>query len=155
MGLTKCVDCGAKMGDSAAMCVQCGARPKPKTSIVTKALAGLFALVIAFSVLRPTQDPSSTAATKPQPSYPHAEISPKARSLIREKSKDADSLKFRNEFTAQPGVHCGEVSGKNSFGAYAGFVRFIAQGDTLLMDDATSSRFSDAWREFCTSNRTT
>ncbi len=70
--------------------------------------------------------------------------------MVRERSKDSDSLKFRNEFTAQPGIYCGEVNGKNSFGGYAGFMRFIASSNTLLMDEGETKAFKEAWQKFCT-----
>lgn len=111
------------------------------------ALVGFAVATVGLMLSRPE---ATVATPLAEPVYPRAEISTVARSMIRVAAKDADSLKFRNEFTAQAGIYCGEVNGKNSFGAYAGFKRFIANGKTVLMDDETTKDFGQAWSEFCT-----
>lgn len=76
---------------------------------------------------------------------------PSARAVIRSISRDADSLKFRNEFDSPTvsGIKCGEVNGKNGFGGYVGFRRFIVQRQKALLDDGTLPRFNEAWSELC------
>lgn len=149
MPLIQCTDCGAKIGSTASVCLQCGAKPPPKTTTTTKVIAGIFALIIGYSILKPSPAPSDLIPSTAAPVYPRPEISPNARALVRERSKDSDSLKFRNEFTAQAGIYCGEVNGKNSFGGYVGFVKFIAEGKTLLMDEGQTKTFKEAWQKFC------
>lgn len=147
MAVKPCRECGASVSTEAKACPQCGAAPKKPTSRLTIAIIGFVVVGVGVSLSRPDVD---AAAPAPEPlKYPRTEISSHARSMIRVSAKDADSLKFRNEFTAQPGVYCGEVNGKNSFGAYAGFKRFIANGKTVLMDDETTKDFGQAWLEFC------
>jgi hypothetical protein len=150
MALTKCVDCGAKMGETALMCLQCGAKPPPKTTGRTKIIAAIFAFIIGYSILKPSFSPPDPMLPQAAPVYPRAEISSHARALVRERSKDSDSLKFRNEFTAQAGIYCGEVNGKNSFGGYVGFMKFISNDKTLLMDEGENKTFKEAWQKFCT-----
>ncbi|WP_090187400.1 MULTISPECIES: hypothetical protein [unclassified Duganella] len=76
---------------------------------------------------------------------------PSARAKLRAISKDTDSLKFRNERTSPEDstMSCGEFNGKNSFGAYVGFRRFIVSKGTVLIDDGTQPKFEAAWARFC------
>jgi len=71
-----------------------------------------------------------------------------AREFVTANLKDPDSAKFRN----QKGV-CGEVNAKNSFGGYAGFVRFIAGGkDLVIMENNPAlapGAFKESWDRFC------
>jgi hypothetical protein len=52
------------------------------------------------------------------------------RAAMEDRLKDADSAKFRNVRIGDEKdgsqVMCGEVNSKNSFGAYAGYTKFIA-----------------------------
>ena len=47
-----------------------------------------------------------------------------AKSAVSNQLKDPSSAQFRNLVEVSPGVVCGEVNAKNSFGGYAGFKRF-------------------------------
>lgn len=42
--------------------------------------------------------------------------------------RDPDSVQFRNERLTDGGWLCGEMNGKNAYGAYTGFKRFMAMG---------------------------
>lgn len=81
-----------------------------------------------------------------------AAAQPSARSKLRAVSKDPDSLQFRNERVSKDDstITCGEVNGKNGFGGYVGFRRFIVSSGTLLIDDGEHPRFNEAWAKFCT-----
>lgn len=65
--------------------------------------------------------------------------------VVRQSLKDPDSAKFQNvrlrDFEGGK-VVCGEVNGKNSYGAYAGFTPFVGgiTGSTML---DISSRYPD------------
>lgn len=146
MALTSCHECGYSVSTEAKACPQCGAAPKKSFSRLKIAVIGFAVVAVGLMASRPDSETSVPAA---DPVYPRTEISPQARALIRAGAKDEDSLKFRHEFTARAGVYCGEVNGKNSLGAYAGFKRFIANHKTVLFDDETTQDFSKAWREFC------
>ena len=71
-----------------------------------------------------------------------------AREFVSEVLKDPESAEFRN----QKGF-CGEVNSKNSFGGYAGFKRFIAASEEMVVfagdDRMTSTDFEQAWSQFC------
>lgn len=77
---------------------------------------------------------------------------PSARVKLRAMSKDPDSLQFRNERVSRTDatITCGEMNGKNSFGAYVGFRRYIVSTGTILIDDGKQPRFNEAWATFCT-----
>lgn len=59
---------------------------------------------------------------------------------------DPGSAKFRSERG-----YCGEVNAKNSFGAYAGFARYVAPTDRLVFIEGQvpAEAFEDAWRAAC------
>lgn len=61
---------------------------------------------------------------------PEASAKDAAASLLR----DPASAQFRNVRTTPDGVVCGEINGRNGFGAYAGFTRFVVPkgGDAVL-----------------------
>jgi len=54
----------------------------------------------------------------------------KAQAVVANKLKDPDSAKFRNVVIKQNYTRakfiCGQVNGKNSYGAYAGFSQFVS-----------------------------
>ena len=43
--------------------------------------------------------------------------------------RDPDSVQFRAEKLARAGWLCGELNGKNAYGAYTGFKRFVSLGE--------------------------
>jgi len=69
---------------------------------------------------------------------------------VRYGMKDPDSAKFRNvrlqlHAMTSDKIVCGEVNGKNSYGAYVGFVKFIASPDSHYIQDTSSrSQIMDA-----------
>jgi len=65
--------------------------------------------------------------------------------------RDPDSAKFRNvrrynmvrdSTTVEIPVYCGEINGKNAFGAYAGFQKFAVLAETAKKGDS-----ADIWDE--------
>lgn len=61
----------------------------------------------------------------------------KVEDAVRYYLKDGDSAKFRNVIK-----NCGEVNAKNSWGAYAGFTRFIVQSDKdVVFEDPDNAYF--------------
>lgn len=61
----------------------------------------------------------------------------KVEDAVRYYLKDGDSAKFRNVIK-----NCGEVNAKNSWGAYAGFTRFIVQSDKdVVFEDPGNAYF--------------
>lgn len=66
--------------------------------------------------------------------------------------KDASSAMYAGQFMGQRNVPCGQVNSRNSFGAYTGFVRYIAVSPGLvLLDSDTSLKedFQQAWAKYC------
>jgi hypothetical protein len=70
----------------------------------------------------------------------------RARTAVADHLKDPDSAKFRNERQVSDGSVCGEVNGKNGFGAYSGFAPFFAMkrpdGFDVVIDASLSDRFA-------------
>lgn len=69
----------------------------------------------------------------------------KAQQAVAGSLKDPDSAKFRNVAVKDFGslkVVCGEVNGKNSYGGYVGFKRFVS-GINSGTIESTGSRYPD------------
>lgn len=67
----------------------------------------------------------------------------KAQQAVASSLKDPDSAKFRNVAVKSFGilkVVCGEVNGKNSYGGYVGFKRFVAGVNSGTIE-STGSRY--------------
>lgn len=70
----------------------------------------------------------------------------KAKSAVAENLIDPDSAKFRNVEIIGSYV-CGEVNGKNGFGAYAGYQKFAVLGSVVMLEE--SGFMSDMIAERC------
>lgn len=70
----------------------------------------------------------------------------RARTSVAGHLKDPDSAKFRNERQVSDVAVCGEVNGKNTFGAYSGFAQFLAKkrpgGFDVIIDPDMTDRFA-------------
>ena len=63
------------------------------------------------------------------------------RQLITSRLKDPESTKFRNEKRHKTGYVCGEFNSKNSYGAYTGYIRYVAKGpDISYTEDGSSGK---------------
>lgn len=85
----------------------------------------------------------------------------KAQALAAAQLKDPNSAQFRNVRTKNIFV-CGEINGKNSFGAYNGFARFYATDSSASIDpqdnnemvrgvdgSSPSAIFNQSWSAYC------
>lgn len=84
----------------------------------------------------------------------------RAKKLVADQLRDPSSAQFRNVFR-HDGTVCGQVNGKNGFGAYVGFRRFYVYEDAVAIEpDQTSpiapglppdwKRFDLGWQYNCT-----
>lgn len=68
-------------------------------------------------------------------------------------SKDPDSVKFREVREINEYLACGEINGKNGFGAYAGYTRFmygeITPEHVIRAVDDGSVEFAETFSEVC------
>lgn len=71
MALTKCVECGHQISKSATQCPNCGAKIR-RTGLLTKIVAGLFALVFASMLLRQCSSESTSPSSTQRPGQPAA-----------------------------------------------------------------------------------
>ena len=70
---------------------------------------------------------------------------------VRALLKDPNSAVFQNVGYVDhltPAV-CGHVNSRNSFGSMAGFQRFIARGETMVLLEQQADDFFDAWNTIC------
>lgn len=128
MALTPCAECGAEISDKAKSCPRCGAkrpinwRPAAKVGLLVS-LPIVFVLAMGSSFVRGQSDgPMGLAMSNTE-------------QRLRGHLKDPDSMVIRSSYpvvrrsSGGSNEHiyiCGLVDGKNSFGAYAGAVRFVS-----------------------------
>jgi hypothetical protein len=84
----------------------------------------------------------------------------KLRSVIERTLLDPRSVQYRNERVTPSGALCGEVDGKNAFGEYVGFTRFVVNpmGKGYLAGDPNSFEnkiFELDWLTYCLPPRPT
>ena len=89
-----------------------------------------------------------------------------ARDRVTENFKDPDSAKFRNERIVRRKIHsrveelaevveedgtyvCGEVNGKNSYGAYAGYRDYFGGSFLVAIEGNDDQRFPYAMFHYC------
>jgi hypothetical protein len=80
---------------------------------------------------------------------PVAEL--QAKRAVAARMKDPDSAKFRNVRSVGDAI-CGDVNGRNGFGAYAGFVPFVffpADGAVFVASDQMPASDRQALQMFC------
>lgn len=71
-----------------------------------------------------------------------------AENAVSRSMKDPSSAKFMNSRLQYSGTVCGLVNGKNSFGAYAGYQRYVYYSGIAAIDDGSPS-FSSIWDNKC------
>ena len=159
MALVACSSCGKEIGENAALCPGCGESPPKRTSRIALTI-GAFILIAVGMRACPTEglpdapEVERASAVGHQVATSDVDSIVRARRVLRSASKDADSLQFRGEFNSSYGsggdIVCGEVNGKNGFGGYAGFKRFIVNGQSSMIDGQEEALFESAWVKFCT-----
>lgn len=70
-----------------------------------------------------------------------------AKMAVLATRKDPESARFEGQ-----NGRCGMVNSKNSFGGYAGFKRYISNGDLVRVEgeNATPEQMSEFWQKYCT-----
>lgn len=66
----------------------------------------------------------------------------KGKAAAADSLRDPSSAQFRAVRVKDDYV-CGELNGKNAFGAYAGFTRFVVQPDGAVISEPTGSTEDD------------
>ncbi|WIX34939.1 hypothetical protein QO259_09975 [Salinicola sp. JS01] len=85
-----------------------------------------------------------------------SDLEKEAKKAVANQLRDPDSAKFRNVVGGQGVNHsdtvCGEVNGKNGFGAYVGYRKFIYYPDgTLSISSGQPIQFMLEYMEECPS----
>ncbi len=160
MAMVKCPECKSEISSQATACPRCGAPRKsaPKTyGCGTVVLIGFVGLV-AFSVWMSNAAKRGDSRPAPVKEAPTAENMAAtainvAKHEIRSTLKDASSAEFRDlravKTPAGGLIVCGEVNSKNSFGAMAGFSRFIYNTTIIVHETADPKGFAGAWNGSC------
>lgn len=163
MALRKCKECGGQVAKSAPACPHCGAKQPKQTSRATWLVLIAIVLVTAnamFSDPAPTTraaEPELTEeqkAAKAEQSRKDAQryvVIERGKKAVLARLKDPDSAQFGQVTYREPGIACGFVNARNSFGGYTGEKRFLSLGSsetTVLEDD---EGFAGLWNSKCAS----
>lgn len=161
MALVKCKDCGGLVSSKAKACPSCGAEAPRKSSFLSRFFAGLVALFVILNGLawifnddRPkTEEEQAAEERKKSAEDLHVKgfmAIQGAKSAVLAKLKDPESAEFGDVGYREPGIVCGFVNAKNSFGGYTGQRAFIAdsgEGYLYLQDDTPG--FKEIWNTRC------
>lgn len=147
MALIACHECGSKVSDEAKACPQCGVKPKAKTSLSTKLIAGLFAIGIISSIIgQNSNQPPAVAAPTKESTDPNIELRFQKTVLVAKTVKAA----LRNPDSVQWGgmlanddasVICIEYRAQNGFGGMN--LEYVAFAKGKLQTSA------EAWNKHC------
>lgn len=74
--------------------------------------------------------------------------------LIRRRMRDPGSASFRDSYVSRSSgspIVCGYVNGKNGFGGYTGFQRFVSAGSVVQVIELPmkSGEMDELWRNLC------
>ncbi len=83
-----------------------------------------------------------------------------AKTSIADRFKDPGAVQFRNVVAygknkpLEISIICGQVNGKNSYGAYVGFRRFVSNGGASVEveDNENARSIERMWSNTCTGN---
>lgn len=70
-----------------------------------------------------------------------------AQQRVANELRDPASAQFRNS-RIKDGWVCGEVNGKNGYGAYSGFQRFVVGPDTLTLEPTGTDEDSELAKRY-------
>lgn len=114
--------------------------------LVVTAVLVISVAVLVTKCMRASSDPARKATN--DAAMQEIKVQRVVRGFVSKHLKDPDSAEFRN----QSGM-CGEVNSKNSFGGYAGFRRFMAANENLVVFEGDGrmepADFDLAWRKSC------
>lgn len=181
MATERCKKCSSLVAAGEKKCHICGAK-MASTSKLVKGLSVFFVcIVLATCYSTMSSKPSTPLAPEQQAAADDArakkaeekrladvaEAAKKAEQDKRERIqlriamgqdsvtkilKDPDSAKFGKVVFREPGVICGYVNAKNSFGGYTGEQAFISLGTPeMTWIDGQSKDFKKIWNERCAS----
>ena len=164
MAVSNCKECGRQVSSKAKACPHCGAKAPKTTSIFSVVLVSLLVFAVYTGYVPDSTNSNSVKNTSSTPtSEKKDERSQRTKEYlwieegkdsVRAKLKDADSAKFKNVYFFRGSrnipVTCGDVNSKNSFGAYAGFSKFISAGsiDATYLESEVED-FAELWNGLC------
>lgn len=124
-------------------------------NILRQVLLWIFLLVFTGGAIYYASIASQWVFSPVDPAVREAEIGARDRKFAAEEgvryyAKDPESVQFR-EVTVTPKMVCGQYNAKNSYGAYAGFKRFVSDGkkSIFMEDDKGKERMDALWQLYC------
>lgn len=157
MALIKCKECGGQVSTKADSCPSCGAKLPRKTSLLTWIVLAIIAFtVVSWASANRTQKTPEQAAEEEarraerEKQKEQMLLVAGAQSAVKARLKDPDSAEFGQTVYREPGIVCGYVNAKNSFGGYTGEKGFIVdiEGKSLMIQGEADG-FTKAWNSRC------
>jgi hypothetical protein len=146
MAIVRCQECWKDISSEARSCPHCGyskSRIRKPLLITLGVIGAGFALMMAFGLSRSGES-----------KYDY-------RYSLERQLKEPSSAEYRNDslYYGDDGkiYYCGEVNAKNSFGGYAGFVRFMGNKGGFLFEnggDADKLLLRVGWPNNCRNEKT-
>ena len=131
------------------------APPSASSNILRQALLWIFLLALAAGAIYTAAIAWQWMFPPVDPAVRAAEIDARDRKFAAEEggryyAKDSESVQFR-EVVVMSKMVCGQYNAKNSYGAYAGFQRFVSDGKQSLIteDDVGKDRMDVLWQLHC------
>jgi hypothetical protein len=167
--IMNCPQCQSELYETQTFCHNCGeevvaARPKPKSArtddtpplirpgffYIDKEGWAAIAVVLPVIALAAYLYFSPSEPTEKEKNDRYIAYH---QAKIMERLKDPDSAKFSGLFVSKSSgspVVCGLVDGKNSFGGYNGYQRFISAGTLqVLSNDMAFGEMDTLWAKLC------
>lgn len=160
MALIKCAECGHQISTDAKACPSCGAKPPKRTSLLTWALGGLFAIGVIGAVANSGR--SNNEATPAKALSPEEAKQAEARKLqeagalhgartLKASMKDPESFELKQLLLMTDGTACYTYRAKNSFNATLQSSAVLTQGKAMqfLVESKDGNRFVTTWNAKC------
>lgn len=160
MALKKCVECGVDINVSVKSCPQCGTKQKKKTStgMVILAVCMGFGFLSFLAGNGEVDVNSGYAEKKSKPKPNKAEVLMHlATEQIKHNAIQKDSIEIRSHIFVNKSKYgaaaCGEVNGKNSFGGFTGWKKFVITelSPQVIIDSShkDADKFAQLWNNAC------
>ncbi len=143
--MKKCNSCGESIHRSSNVCSYCGNEQKKfNEKILSLVITGVLVVVFLIYIFNKPVDKEDQK--KQAKSRELIELQVKAENTVKKMMKDPESVKFRDQIGP-----CGYYNGKNSFGAYTGYKRYIIFQEMNAVEDINvgAEDMNRLWQTAC------
>lgn len=159
--LNACKTCGAAIAKTASACPHCGAKQPRSVGKLGLTLAAAFTVVYVINIYNHNEQKTASGQNVAKQSDSESNSASRDglwiiqnQDLIKQKLRDPESAQFKDTIVSRRSgspIVCGLVNGKNAFGGYAGFQRFISAGQSIqiLESDMAAGEMNIVWLRFC------